>query len=41
VTVSDIMDDNFIKFDGKLINLPDKFLPAKDFLKIHNDFFKP
>ncbi|HEY8688944.1 MAG TPA: HNH endonuclease [Chitinophagaceae bacterium] len=39
--LSENMDDNFIKFDGKLINLPDKFLPAKDFLKIHNDFFKP
>ena len=33
--------DYFIKYEGKQITLPKKFLPNKDFLKIHNDFFKP
>lgn len=32
---------NFFRLEGKKIILPDKFLPSKDFLKIHNDFFKP
>lgn len=31
---------NFTKFDGKFIFLPDKFLPSKDFLKIHNNLFR-
>ena len=31
----------FLKLEGTIINLPDKFLPAKEFLKIHNDFFIP
>ncbi len=30
---------NFLKLEGRQINLPDKFLPAKVQLKIHNDFF--
>ena len=33
--------DNFINFDGIQINLPDKFLPSIQQLKIHNDFFTP
>lgn len=28
---------NFLEFDGKEIILPDKFLPGKEFLKVHND----
>lgn len=38
--ISGSIQDNFIKFDGKIINLPDKFLPSMEFLKIHNDYFK-
>lgn len=30
----------FLDFDGKQICLPDKFLPSKEFLKIHNERFK-
>jgi putative restriction endonuclease len=33
------IDYNFLKLEGRQINLPDKFLPAKEQLKIHNDFF--
>ncbi len=40
-TLSESIKENFFKFDNKSINLPEKFLPAKDLLKIHNDFFKP
>ena len=32
---------NFISFEGVQINLPDKFLPSIEQLKIHNDFFTP
>lgn len=32
---------NFNEFEGQPIFIPDKFLPAKDLLKIHNDCFKP
>ncbi len=35
------IDQNFIKFNGESILLPDKFLPSKEFLKIHNESFKP
>ncbi len=34
------IQQNFIDFEGKQIHLPDKFLPAKEFLKIHNERFK-
>lgn len=37
----DSIEQNFIKYENKTINLPDKFLPSKEFLKIHNDSFKP
>ena len=30
----------FIDFEGRQIHLPDKFLPSKEFLKIHNETFK-
>jgi putative restriction endonuclease len=30
---------NFMRWEGKAILLPDKFLPSKIFLKIHNDSF--
>lgn len=29
--------DWFMSFNGKVIDLPDKFLPNKDFLRYHND----
>ncbi len=32
---------NFLRFEGKQISLPDKFLPSPEQLKIHNDYFKP
>lgn len=38
--VSESIKQNFIDFEGKQIHLPDKFLPAKEFLKIHNERFK-
>lgn len=31
---------NFLQIEKQSIRLPDKFLPSKDQLKIHNDFFK-
>ena len=31
---------NFLEIEKQSIRLPDKFLPSKDQLKIHNDFFK-
>lgn len=33
------ISEYFLKFEGKTIDLPDKFLPNKEFLKIHNEFF--
>jgi len=33
------VQQNFFKYEGKQIFLPDKFLPKKDFLKVHNDKF--
>jgi putative restriction endonuclease len=35
------IQQNFISVENKAINLPDKFLPSRDLLKLHNDFFKP
>ncbi len=32
---------NFIALDGSVMRLPDKFLPAKELLKIHNNYFNP
>lgn len=37
----EIIEYNFIKLEGAIIQLPDKFLPSKELLKTHNDFFKP
>ena len=31
---------NFLQIENVMINLPTKFLPSKELLKIHNDFFK-
>lgn len=31
----------FVQYEGKKIILPKKFMPGVEFLKIHNDFFKP
>jgi len=39
--VPESIEQNFLQLDGNQIILPDKFLPSKEFLKIHNDFFKP
>ncbi len=39
--ISDSTFQNFHHFEGKSITVPDKFLPAKELLKIHNDYFKP
>jgi putative restriction endonuclease len=36
-----IIEQMFIKFENQCINLPDKFLPSKELLKSHNDFYKP
>jgi putative restriction endonuclease len=32
---------NFHDHAGKVISIPDKFVPGKEFLKVHNDLFKP
>lgn len=32
---------NFLELEGNEISLPDKFLPSKEQLRKHNDFFKP
>jgi putative restriction endonuclease len=37
--VSPSMKNNFADFDGKIISLPDKFLPGREFLKVHNERF--
>jgi len=37
---SESIRNNFLNLEGKIINLPDKFLPSKELLKIHNDLFK-
>ena len=34
------IEQSFINFDGRSILLPDKFLPAKEFLKTHNEQFR-
>lgn len=34
------MEQYFLKFENKKVRLPDKFLPSKGFLKVHNDLFK-
>ncbi len=33
------IQENFLNHDGCEIKLPDRFLPSKELLKIHNDFF--
>lgn len=38
--LSQSIEQNFFRFENKEIRLPDKFLPSKEFLKIHNDSFK-
>jgi putative restriction endonuclease len=34
------IEQNFMNFEDTSILLPDKFLPSKEFLKIHNEYFK-
>jgi putative restriction endonuclease len=34
------IEQSFLNFEGGSIFLPDKFLPAKEFLKIHNEQFR-
>ena len=36
---SESMRHNFLKIDGRAIDLPDKFLPSKELLKLHNGCF--
>jgi putative restriction endonuclease len=36
-----VLQDYFFKYNGKQISLPKKFLPSKEFLQIHNEYFKP
>ena len=36
---SESMRHNFLNIDGRAINLPDKFLPSTELLKIHNGCF--
>jgi putative restriction endonuclease len=36
--VPESIEQNFINLEGKEMFLPDKFLPAKELLKIHNDW---
>jgi putative restriction endonuclease len=31
---------NFLSLEGNSIRMPDKFIPSKEFLKVHNDTFK-
>jgi putative restriction endonuclease len=38
---SDSIKTNFIRLEGVKINLPDKFRPSEEQLKIHNEYFKP
>ena len=38
--IPESIQQNFIDFEGKKIHLPDKFLPSREFLKIHNNRFK-
>ena len=37
--IPESVEVNFIKIEGETIQLPDKFLPAKELLKIHNELF--
>lgn len=39
--ISESMQQNFLRFEGRIIALPDKFIPGKEFLKKHNEFYKP
>ena len=34
------IQENFLNHEGYEIKLPDRFLPSKELLKIHNDFFQ-
>lgn len=34
------IEQNFINLEGRIILLPDKFMPSKELLKIHNDGLK-
>jgi len=34
------VQDYFLKYDGKEIRLPKKFMPNPDFLMVHNNYFK-
>jgi putative restriction endonuclease len=39
--VGENINFNFLELDGNEINLPDKFLPSREQLRKHNDFFIP
>ena len=38
--IPESIQQNFITFNGMQIHLPDKFLPAREILRIHNERFK-
>ena len=38
--VPESIEQNFLALEGTAINLPDKFLPDRELLKIHNTFFQ-
>lgn len=38
--IPESIQQNLIDFEGMQIHLPDKFLPAREFLRIHNERFK-
>ena len=33
---SEVFDDYFGKYEGKMINLPERFLPSKEMIEYHN-----
>ena len=39
-TIIESIEQNFMALESKSILLPDKFLPSKELLKVHNDYFK-
>ena len=38
--ITESVEQNFMALESKSILLPDKFLPSKELLKVHNDYFK-
>ncbi len=38
-TIPESIEQNFLQLENKAINLPDKFLPDRELLKVHNEMF--